>query len=240
MTFIRAPGYFDQIKGKGYPPFEFFVEQNAVTIAQVDGYRNLIEQRSQEKKLDCYVRENKELIVNVLDFVSTGHQGAWVIPQQPIKTAFRNVDTGLIPDYLVCGKNSDGFSWWVIEFKGADEPLFTVGADRRPKFGAAANKGILQLLEYVDFCDEFQSTLREVLRLPDFRPPKGMLIIGREIEVEENHRLQRLKAAWNNLTGTRLEIRTHDALIRHARMKAEFHEKDISLSDFVFAPRADS
>lgn len=224
MTFSRAPGYFDQIKGDGFPPFEFFVEQNAVTLEQVEGYRRLIEQRSQETILDKYVRENKELIVNTLDFVSTGHQGAWVIPQQPIKTAMRTVDTGLIPDYLVCGKSSDGFAWWIIEFKGADEPLFTVGSDQRPAFSASANKGILQLLEYVDFCDEFQSKIKAEFRLPDFRPPKGMLIIGREVEVEENHRLQRLKAAWNDLTGTRLEIRTHDALIRHARVKAEFHK----------------
>ena len=223
MTFERAPGYFDRIKGSGFPPFQFFVEQNAVSLAQVNGYKQLVDQRSQETALDVYVRENKELLVNTLDFVSTGHQGAWVIPQQPIKTALRTLDTGLIPDYLVCGKSSDGLSWWIVEFKGADEPLFTVGSDNRPAFGSAANKGILQLLEYIDFCDEHQSSIRDQLRLPDFRLPKGMLIIGREVELEENRRLQRLKAAWNDLTGTRLEIRTHDALIRHARQKAEFH-----------------
>ena len=223
MSFQRAPGFFENYHRYSLPPLEYFVEQNAVTMKQVEGYRQLVEQRSGETALDHFIRDNKELLVNTLDFVSTGHQGSWVLPQQPIKTALRSVDNGLIPDYLVCGKSSDGLAWWVIEFKGADEPLFNISADGRVSFGAAANKGILQLLEYIDFCDEHQSTLRDQLKLPDFREPRGMLIIGRETEVEEDHRLQKVKAAWNRLVGGRLEIRTHDALIRHAGQKAEFH-----------------
>lgn len=223
MSFQRAPAFFDNYHHYNLPPLEFFVEQNAVTMKQVEGYRQLIEQRSGETALDSFIRDNKELLVSTLDFISTGHQGSWVLPQQPIKTALRSVDSGLIPDYLVCGKNSDGLAWWVIEFKGADEPLFNINADGRISFGAAANKGILQLLEYIDFCDEHQSTLRDQLKLPDFREPRGMLIIGRETEIEETHRLQKVKAAWNRLVGGRLEIRTHDALIRHAWQKANFY-----------------
>lgn len=223
MSFQRLPWFFENYHRYNLPPLEYFVEQNAVTMKQVEGYRQLVEQRSGETALDHFIRDNKEVLVNTLDFVSTGHQGSWVLPQQPIKTALRSVDSGLIPDYLVCGKSSDGLAWWVIEFKGADDPLFNVGADGRISFGAAANRGILQLLEYIDFCDEHQSTLRDQLKLTDFREPRGMLIIGRETEFEKDPRLQKAKAAWNRLVGGRLEIRTHDALVRHAGQKAQFH-----------------
>jgi len=223
MPYQRSPLFHKHYEHYNLPPYGNFVEQNAVTIAQVEQYDRLIAERSGETVLDHYIRDNKELLVNALDFVSTGHQGSWVFPQQQIKTALRGEGTGLIPDYLLCGKSSDGLAWWVVEFKGADEPLFTTGKDGRVSFSATANKGILQLLEYIDFCNEHQSTLRDQLKLTDFREPRGMLVIGHEEELESDERLRKLKAAWNRLVGGRLEIRTHDALVRAARHKAEFH-----------------
>ena len=121
MSFQRAPEFLKNYHHYELPPIDYFVEQNAVTEKQVASYRQLVEQKSGETALDHFIRENKELLVNTLDFVSTGHHGSWVLPQQPIKTARRGVEKGLIPEYRVCGKSSDGLAWWVIEFKGADK-----------------------------------------------------------------------------------------------------------------------
>ena len=66
----------------------------------------------------------------------------------------------------------------------------------------------------MDYCSSAQSYLRDTLRLNDFREPEGCLIVGRESELLEDPRKQSLKAAWNRLSGGRLQIRTYDAFIR--------------------------
>ncbi len=70
------------------------------------------------------------------------------------------------------------------------------------------------MLSYIDYCSEIQSTLRDQFHLRGFREPKGMLLIGRDKELDDDERKQKLKSAWNRVTKTSLEIRTYDALLR--------------------------
>jgi hypothetical protein len=77
-----------------------------------------------------------------------------------------------------------------------------------------ANRGICQLLQYIDYCSAAQSYLRDTLKLKEFREPKGFLIIGREAELSSDRDAQELSRAFNEMTAPRIEVRTFDALVR--------------------------
>lgn len=148
----------------------------------------------------------------ILKVESTGHHGFWVIPKLAIKSRAHNSSPGLIPDYLIGGKSSDGFTWHVIELKGANERIFNK-RNNKLALSNIANEGFCQLTNYIDFCSKTQTNLRENFQLTDFREPKGTLIIGRSKELEDDKQKQGLKSAINRY-GSYIKIRTYDSLIR--------------------------
>jgi hypothetical protein len=86
--------------------------------------------------------------------------------------------------------------------------------DYKLRFSSASNRGIIQLLEYIDYCSSIQSYLRNSLNLTKFWEPKGILIIGTESDFTVSGSRERLKAAWERMAGDRLQIRTYNALVR--------------------------
>ncbi len=133
------------------------------------------------------------------------------------------IQKGLIPDFIVGGCNSGGFSWFVLELKGADQQMLTE-SNNYLYFSSTVNKAIGQVIEYIDYCASVQSFLRDSLRLTDFREPKGLIIVGRESEFSDDPRREKFKSAWNRLMGHKIEIRTYDAILRYVRSEVEFKE----------------
>lgn len=215
------------VKDIPYPshfhPKEFHHSRREITHEQLTELGELVESRSGEKQIDRFIRDNPSVLTAALKFASTGHHGTWILSQQMIRPKLGTVKPGLIPDFIIGGKSSDGFEWWVVELKGADAKLFTrKGGKLCPSH--TLNKGICQLLTYIDYCDESQSILREQFRLTDFRQPNGLIIIGREEELDNDGQKRKLKSAWNKINATHLEIRTFDALLRVAGELYQFWE----------------
>jgi hypothetical protein len=103
-----------------------------------------------------------------------------------------------------------------VELKGADAPMFSQSSSKLA-FSPVVNRGICQLLEYIDYCASAQAYLRDTLRLTGFREPGGFLIVGRGSEFERDLRRQQIKAAWNRRMGDAIEIRSWDGLIRDSQ-----------------------
>lgn len=199
-----------------WPPEEYFVPRGAVSQQQIEQLEALINRRAGETEVDSFLHEAPAIFACALSLINTGHHGSWVVSQQVVRPPQPQLQTGLKPDYIVGGKNSDGFTWYVVELKGPDESIFAESKDR-VYFSNTANKGIFQLLEYIDYCSEAQGYLRDTLHLKDFREPRGLLLIGTEAELESDTRRQRLRAAWHRISGDRLQIRTYSALLRSAQ-----------------------
>ena len=199
-----------------WPPKDYYVEESSVATATKLAFSDLLANGASETDADRFLQENPALIGQCLNFTNFGHHGMWVIPQKLIDPGANPKRKGLKPDYLFGGKNSDGFFWCVAELKGPQDKLFKRGSDDRRtiSFSAAANEGLCQLLQYMDYCTSAQSYFRDHFGLNDFREPRGFLILGRERELEDDGQLQELKAAWNRLSGGRIMLRTYDALLR--------------------------
>jgi hypothetical protein len=209
-----------------WPPEAYFKYKMDVTEDELFDLKKLIFESAPESKIDNYLCLHPNLLVCALSFVRTGHHGSWVIPQQEIRPSQNMVRYGLKPDYIIGGKNSDGFVWFVLELKGANEKIFSESKKHRCFFSSVANKAVFQAIEYLDYCSESQSYLRDTLRLTGFREPRGLIIMGRDTEFEDNSIRQRLKAAWNRLSGDKLQIRTYDALIREVESIIEFKKSN--------------
>ena len=194
-----------------WPPEEYFVHESRLKGDVVENFRALIEGCKGERAIDSYITKNPVLLTAVLDIENTGHHAAWVVPKKAIRPHVSKDIPGLIPDFLVGGKNSFGISWYVVELKGAQHKLFSKSRGSL-YLSTVANRGLCQVLEYMHFCNTAQSMLRDVLKLKDFVSAKAFLFIGREYETK-SEREKDLKSAFNNIN-SHLQIRSYDALLR--------------------------
>lgn len=199
-----------------WPPRDFFVSQHRVTENQYRDLKALIENRGSESDVEAFLAANPSALALVLGFFHTGHHASWIIPKQTIRAHLGNNTPGLIPDYLVAGASSDGLTWCVLELKGPDAEIFSRSGSPKA-FSSEANRGILQLLEYIDVCAENQAYLRDQAGLRGLREPRGLLMIGTDQELADI-RNRRLKAAWNRLS-SQLQIRTYSALLQELELK---------------------
>lgn len=219
IKFKKAGNFLDDYPSD-WPPKKFFSHETYITQILL----KILEQTDNETDIHKFLNEHKPFLTLSMDLFHSGHHGAWVLSKQMIRTKLPD-KKGLIPDFIVGGKNSDGFQWIVIELKGPNEQLFTEQKNII-KFSNEANKGLCQLAEYLDFCHEHQSVLREQFKLTDFGNPKGVLLLGREKETENSGRKRKLKKAWNNLILDSIKIRSYSWLERTAERVIKFHKSN--------------
>ena len=201
---------------KAWPPKEFYSCQQDVTKDQYNGLKELIDCQAGETELESFLGENREVLSCALSLYSTGHHASWIFPKYHVRSCSSQFG-GMIPDYIMAGSNSEGLSWWILELKGANHKAFAIKG-KRVYLSQEANKGVCQLLAYIDASARAQSYLRDEMKLKDFREPKGILLIGSEIESGESN-VQEFKGAWNRSNAT-IKIRSYSALLRIVRERA--------------------
>lgn len=172
----------------------------------------LVHRGAIERELDAFLRENPVVLGLASRMFRAGHHGCWVIPQLEIKPKTLDGNPGLIPDYVVGARSSDGITWWVLELKGPREQLY-VEREGRILESPAHLAARAQLEGYLDWCDANASHLRDVLRLPEFSRPRGVLVMGRGKEMEKDPRKQEKKKQANRRHPD-IEVRTWDAFLR--------------------------
>lgn len=136
-----------------FPPDDYRIDPYDVTRSDTEGLIALIRRNASETEIDLFLRKRLPLLSFISSFFCTGHHKSWVIPQAEIKSSGFANGSGLIPDYLFAGDNSD------------------------------------------------------------FTSPYGIIIIGRQAELERAPRKKARKSQFNRRTHT-IQIKTYDALIR--------------------------
>lgn len=193
-----------------WPAKEYYIRESNLEKSIVLGFSRLINNKAGESEIDKYISKHPILLTAILDFNNTGHHAAWVIPKQAIRSHISKEIPGLIPDFIVGGKNSFGITWYIVELKGSQHNLFAKSKGNI-FLGSVANRGICQILEYMHFCNKSQATLRDVMKFNEFVSADAFLFIGRSEETE-NTRKKDLKSALNNIN-SHLQIRSYDALL---------------------------
>jgi hypothetical protein len=198
-----------------WPGQENHVCQHDVTAKQYNVFRALLERKAGEREIEEYLIGNREALSLCLSMFSTGHHASWIFPKRQIRSPSGS-RSGLIPDYLMAGADSDGVKWFMLESKGADKRAFAkIGS--HVSLSADANRGICQLINYIDSPSRDQSYLRDGLNLSSFREPRGILLIGTDTETDDA-RVRDFKNAWNRINA-RVQIRSYNALLRQIEQK---------------------
>jgi hypothetical protein len=193
-----------------WPGKESFVNPHKATKEQYLAFKDLIAQKPSETEIELFLKGNKEILALITFLFSTGHHASWLFPKQYLRFSANNT-SGKIPDYIVAGANSDGVSWYVLELKGANEKAF-INNGKRVHLSSVTNKGICQLIEYIDISTRSQSYLRDEIKLKGYREPKGILLIGTE-EESKNIQVREFKSAWNRMN-SQIQIYSYNRLLR--------------------------
>jgi hypothetical protein len=199
-----------------WPDKKYYVSQHSVSQGQYEELEFILNSNPSETEIEVFLSNNLEVLSLLLFLYSTGHHGTFVFPKRHIRPA--SDFSGLIPDYLMAGVNSGGTEWFVVELKAPN----TLAFRKRGKsicLSSEANRGVCQLLNYLDAASRSQGYLRDELKLSDFREPSGILVIGRA-EESEDEQVRAFKGAWNR-NFPNLQIRSYDALLRQVFSKVQ-------------------
>ena len=211
--------------GKFMPPEEYRTTPSSAKLKDIKKLIKLIENNSAETTIDKFVSQHPELLTFVISHYNTGHHHTWVIPKKIIKTKISPTDKGLVPDFIIGGQGTSGKEWFILELKGANTKWF-IEKNGKIYFSDIINKGIHQLIEYLDHADTYQSKFRDEHKLIEFKKPKAILMAGRRIEFENNERKKAIKKTWESLLGNKLEIVTYDRLVSELRKRLIDLEND--------------
>ena len=209
---------------KNWPPEEFYVKHWEIDNIQFDKFESLLNEDAQETAIDKFLKKNPSVFIHCLRDFGTAHHGGWVISQPHIRSPLPNNQKGLIPDYILGGRNSLGFNWFVVELKGANHQMLAE-SNGSLYLNSVTNRAVGQVIEYIDYCASSQSYLRDTLKLIDFREPKGLILIGRETEFNESERRKKFKSAWNRYFGDKIEIRTYDSMLRYLSLQVKLQKR---------------
>lgn len=199
-----------------WPRKENRVSQHGVTRTQYEEFAKLLASKPSEREVESFLTAHKDVLSMAVWMFSTGHHMSWVFPKPEIRASIAGTK-GLIPDYLMAGANSDGVSWFALELKGPCERAFGKTAGH-VHLSSVANKGICQLLSYLDNLAKDQAYHRDGT-LIGMRQPRGILLIGTEDEMDDSD-VQKFRQAWNR-ENQRLQIRSYHGLLRQLAGKLE-------------------
>lgn len=179
----------------------------------------LIEQCKNEREINNVIKAHSDLLVAFLDIFNTGHHGITAVPEAHIKNCIKGFGNGLIPDWLLMGKNSDGQQYYFVELKSPSMKIF-VKKGNGICFSADCNKALNQLLSYISFAERNQSYFRDAYKFNDFENPKGLLVIGNRKDLTDEFLQQ--KRDWNKLFSGKIKVVTWNRILESLMQKWDF------------------
>ena len=207
--------FFANADGCYRPLDKYRIDRHSIKEEDLSHLINLIRKNAKETEIDAFLRERKHLLSFASNFFKSGHDANWIISQAEIKPSGFANGSGLIPDYLLASKNSAGTTWWVIELKSPGDSLYKENKDKRIVQTDKLRNAISQIDEYINYCTDNLAYFRDKkgLGLESFTAPYGLIIIGREKELQKDTRKQERKRLYNRRTHD-IQIRTYDAFVR--------------------------
>lgn len=180
------------------------IVERQLSKAKLDAFSQAVD-AGDETTAHRFLADHPIVFEPVLERV--GHHAMWFKNKPQIRPPLTNGKRGKIPDCLIAGKGSGGIEWFIVELKAPGARLFHNGG----YFSSEANKGLNQLAEYLQYAQEKQGAIRDALEISDFVNPRGIFVIGRSQETEEDVRLEKLKAFWRS-TMPNIQIISYDRL----------------------------
>lgn len=206
-----ANGPYDDV-----PPREYLFDPRKAAFEDMKALFELFKRDPTERDVDRFLREHREVLGTASCLFRAGHHGVWIIPQAKIKLPSLDGDSGLVPDYLIAARSSDGIAWWILELKRPSDQMFKLRRDGSAEPTSPYLRAKDQLFKYLEYCETHQEFIRQQLGIRSFRRPYGVLVMGRERELKQHAAKMNAKRR-ENAESPRYQVRTWDALLREIR-----------------------
>ncbi|GEM_PF-2492733 len=160
-----------------------------------------------EEAIQRFISERPYLLRYITP--GTGHHGIWIFPKRVIQVNQPNGKPGLIPDFLVVARNSDGYTWWIVELKRADQLFANRQGDALTPM---ANKALIQCASYLDHFNNYIDMIRSLIGLPDLGRPKGALLLIGDAR-NENDMQSAVRKNFNSALSDRLQVYSYSRMV---------------------------
>lgn len=206
------------------PMLENLADDYELTKAKRNEFKKLLEKASSENELHKFLENNPAFFIPLLKNYSNGHHGTWVFSKQQIKHKIQGLSKGLIPDFLVIGKNSDGYTVYIIELKKSNENLFTKNTAEEVYMTTEFNKGLCQLFSYMRHVSDYREEVRKIFQVENILQPEGILIMGRQSEMDDRNKSE-MKYSIRNVLSQNIQVNTYDTILNHLDRIIDFLPK---------------
>lgn len=173
-----------------------YVEQQNPSQVNVADFSRILDNATDERPLQEYLAEVpaflRQLVPASADF--------WCFDRP-------SLGGELIPDYLLCYRNSRGFNWRYVELENPTKPALIKSG--RPS--AKLNEALAQISDWRDWLRDNISYAREHLDLKGIdAEAHGIVIIGRRCHIDPKHALR-----YRALSTTTVSVMSYDRLIEN-------------------------
>lgn len=181
---------------------ERYVEHRFPSEINIKDYLRILKSASDERPMQDYLAKVpaflRQLTPSSVDF--------WCFDRP-------SLGGELIPDFLICHRNSRGFNWVYIELESpTNSPLIKSG---RPS--AKLNEAFAQISDWRNWLRDNISYAREHLKLRQIdAEAHGIVIIGRRSNVDPKHALRYRALSSNNTS-----VMSYDRLLECSIVKGK-------------------
>ena len=133
--------------------------ENLDFLSEAEEFKNFIYANGEETAIQNYIKSNRKWFIpgSVLRDYNFGHHDAYLFTEQMLGAEFK-------VDYLLLGKNSDGFSIVLVEFEKADTPFLLRTSNEVSK---SVRKGLAQIDDWKRWLDKNKDYLFDSMRFSD-------------------------------------------------------------------------
>jgi len=125
---------------------------NPIPVKQMDHqkeakmFRKMLNLSTRENDIQKYIKDQKKWFIpgSILKDYYTGNHGGYLFPEQPLGSEYS-------VDYMLLGKNSDGYSLILVEFENANTPFIIKSQVLESD---DVRKGITQIRDWKRWMDE--------------------------------------------------------------------------------------
>jgi hypothetical protein len=191
---------------------DLFVPWNEITLDEIAAFESALNEARIEADMQRFLEDHPRMLIQQV----RRRSGAWVIPQKRLGAEY-------VPDFLLAEKDSGGLRWYAVELERPQAKMFKKNGDP----SAELTHALRQISDWRDWLSHNRDYAarpsgQSGRGLIDIDPElEGLIIIGRDSDIDESTAARRRRLARNN----RVEIETYDWLLSQARERAEGFDK---------------
>lgn len=139
----------------------YFLEYKEINFEkEADEYNKVIYSANNEHEIQTYIKGNRKWFIPGAIFLdyNFGHHDAYLFPEQKLGNSF-------IADYMLIGKNSDGYNIVLIEFEKANTPYLIKTGNIESE---SVRKGIAQIKDWKRWIDQNRDFFMKDIGLSKF------------------------------------------------------------------------